>query len=92
MISSRWYAGASIEFETNKGRVISFHPYLATRFKELMIFILLMSNDHQAKGQGGDDKGKCRTRDHHAEDQVKQAFHAEDQVHRHAEDQVALPC
>ena len=27
----RWYAGASFEFETNKGRVISFHPYLATK-------------------------------------------------------------
>ena len=51
-----------------------------------------MSNDHQAKGQGGDNKSKSRTRDYHAEDQVKQALHAEDQVHRHAEDQVALPC
>ena len=34
MFCSRWYAGASFEFETNKGRVISFHPYLATRFEE----------------------------------------------------------
>ena len=30
-IHHRWYAGASVEFETNKGRVMSFHPYLATR-------------------------------------------------------------
>ena len=25
----RWYAGASVEFETNKGRIVSFQPYLA---------------------------------------------------------------
>ena len=25
----RWYAGASVEFETNKGRVVSFQPFLA---------------------------------------------------------------
>ena len=35
----RWYAGASIEFETNKGRIISFHPYLATRFERMSKFI-----------------------------------------------------
>ena len=34
----------------------------------------LMSNDHQAKGQGGDHKGKSRTRDYHAEDQVRKSF------------------
>ena len=38
----RWYAGASIEFETNKGRVISFHPYLATRFERMSKFILCL--------------------------------------------------
>ena len=27
----RWYAGASVEFETNKGRVVSFQPYFATK-------------------------------------------------------------
>ncbi len=27
----RWYAGASLELETNKGRIFSFHPHLATR-------------------------------------------------------------
>ena len=34
----------------------------------------LMSNDHQAKGKGGDNKGKSRTGDHHAEDQVGKLF------------------
>ena len=38
----RWYAGASIEFETNKGRIISFHPYLATRFERMSKFILCL--------------------------------------------------
>ena len=39
-----------------------------------------MSNDDQAKGQGGDHKGKSRTRDHHAKDQVRKLFTFKDQV------------
>ena len=35
----RWYAGASVEFETNKGRVMSFHPYLATRQRDQEVTI-----------------------------------------------------
>ena len=33
-IKFRWYAGASVEFETNKGRVVSYHPFLKTGIKE----------------------------------------------------------
>lgn len=33
-IKVRWYAGASVEFETNKGRVVSYHPFLKTGIKE----------------------------------------------------------
>ena len=34
---NRWYAGASVEFETNKGRVVSYHPYLKTGIKEQVV-------------------------------------------------------
>ena len=33
----RWYAGASVEFETNKGRVVSYNPYLKTGIKEQVV-------------------------------------------------------
>ena len=36
-LPQRWYAGASVEFETNKGRMISFHPYLATRQNDQVV-------------------------------------------------------
>ena len=30
----RWYAGASVEFETNKGRIMRFNPYFKTGLKD----------------------------------------------------------
>ena len=33
----RWYAGAAVEFETNKGRVMSFHPHLRTGLKDQVV-------------------------------------------------------
>ena len=33
-IMFRWFAGAAVEFETNKGRVVTFQPHLATSMKE----------------------------------------------------------
>ena len=33
-LNQRWYAGASVEFETNKGRVVSFLPYFSTGIKD----------------------------------------------------------
>ena len=37
-LNQRWYAGASVEFETNKGRVVSFlSPYLSTGIKDQLV-------------------------------------------------------
>ena len=36
-ILKRWYAGAAVEFETNKGRVMSFHPHLRTGLKDQVV-------------------------------------------------------
>merc|ERR1712130_776576 len=33
-LKQRWYAGSSVEFETNKGRIITFNPYLKTGLKD----------------------------------------------------------
>ena len=33
----RWYAGAAVEFETNKGRKISFHPFFRTGLKDQVV-------------------------------------------------------
>jgi len=36
-LTQRWYAGASVEFETNKGRVMKFNPYLKTGLKDQQV-------------------------------------------------------
>ena len=36
-LNQRWYAGASVEFETNKGRVVSFLPYFSTGIKDQLV-------------------------------------------------------
>ena len=36
-LDQRWYAGASVEFETNKGRVVSFLPYFSTGIKDQLV-------------------------------------------------------
>ena len=33
-LAFRWYAGSSVEFETNKGRIMTFNPYLKTGLKD----------------------------------------------------------
>ena len=38
---ARWYAGASLELETNKGRVIGFHPHLATRCLLVLVVVIV---------------------------------------------------
>ena len=80
----RWYAGASIEFETNKGRVISFHPYLATRFKRMSNFILclnmaiLRQKDKEVtiRASPGQEIIMLKIKYY-----LKEAFNAEDQIH-----------
>merc|ERR1719422_1042617 len=36
-LHQRWYAGAAVEFETNKGRKISFHPFFRTGLKDQVV-------------------------------------------------------
>ena len=40
---ARWYAGASLELETNKGRVIGFHPHLATRCLLVLVGVMVVT-------------------------------------------------